>query len=195
LSCHQGKHANFERSAHSEGNVSCIGCHQIHNSKGEPLLKAPQATLCFECHTGTEPQFAMAFHHKVNEGLVQCTDCHDPHGAVEAKSLQQVARQNAACVKCHAGAGGPFTYEHLAVKTEGCTACHTPHGGPNARMLNRAKVNSICLQCHSPAVTPATSAHSQTGQTQPCTTCHTGIHGSNVSPVLLNENPQGGSQR
>ena len=30
LGCHQGQHANFERSAHGEGNVSCIGCHSVH---------------------------------------------------------------------------------------------------------------------------------------------------------------------
>ena len=34
LSCHQGQHASFERSAHGEGNVSCIGCHSIHASAG-----------------------------------------------------------------------------------------------------------------------------------------------------------------
>ena len=32
LSCHEGHHANFERSAHGEGNVSCIGCHSVHAS-------------------------------------------------------------------------------------------------------------------------------------------------------------------
>ncbi len=30
LGCHQGKHANFERSAHGEGNVGCVGCHSVH---------------------------------------------------------------------------------------------------------------------------------------------------------------------
>ena len=34
LGCHQGKHANFERSAHGEGNVSCIGCHSVHARRG-----------------------------------------------------------------------------------------------------------------------------------------------------------------
>ncbi|MGA7860170.1 MAG: cytochrome c3 family protein, partial [Terracidiphilus sp.] len=49
LSCHQGKHANFERSAHGEGNVSCISCHSVHAATvTEHLLKAAQPQLCFQ---------------------------------------------------------------------------------------------------------------------------------------------------
>src|ERR1022692_3770799 len=33
LGCHQGKHANFERSAHGEGKVSCVSCHSVHDSE------------------------------------------------------------------------------------------------------------------------------------------------------------------
>jgi DmsE family decaheme c-type cytochrome len=194
LGCHQGKHANFERSAHGENNVSCIGCHSVHASgANESLLKAPQPSLCYQCHTDVKPQFSMPFHHKVNEGLVQCTDCHDPHGSFEKKGLKSAAQQDAVCVKCHTEAAGPFVYEHAVVKTEGCTACHSPHGGPNPRLLNRANVNTICLQCHSPSTnftsfTPAGPAHNQAAQYQSCLICHTAIHGSNVSSVFFNPN-------
>jgi predicted CXXCH cytochrome family protein len=46
--CHKARHANFERSVHDKGNVSCIGCHSIH-SAGAPkhLLKMEQPQLCF----------------------------------------------------------------------------------------------------------------------------------------------------
>jgi DmsE family decaheme c-type cytochrome len=193
LTCHQGKHPNFERSAHGEGNVSCIGCHATHASKTEPLLKAAQPTLCYQCHTDIKPQFSMPFHHKVNEGLVQCSDCHDPHGSFEKKGLKSATQQDAVCVKCHTEVAGPYVYEHAAVKTEGCTACHTPHGGPNPRLLNRANVNTICLQCHSPSMnfstfTPGGPSHNQAAQYQSCTICHTSIHGSNVSDVFFNSN-------
>ena len=192
LGCHQSQHANFERSAHGDGNVSCIGCHSVHASAGnESLLKAPQPTLCFQCHTDIKPQFSMPFHHKVNEGLVQCTDCHDPHGTFEKKGLKSATEQDAVCVKCHTETAGPFVYEHAVVKTEGCTACHFPHGGPNPRLLNRANVNTICLQCHSPsmnstAFTPEGPAHNQAAQYQSCLICHTSIHGSNVSNIFFN---------
>jgi DmsE family decaheme c-type cytochrome len=197
LGCHQGKHSNFERSAHGEGNVSCIGCHSIHAGEDkEHLLKLAQPTLCFQCHTDVKPQFSMPFHHKVNEGLVRCSDCHDPHGSFEKKGLKSAAQQDAVCVKCHTEVAGPFVYEHAVVRTEGCTACHFPHGGPNPRLLNRANVNTICLQCHttSPnfttAGTPTGPAHNQAMQYQSCIICHADIHGSNVGQHFFNTNLQ-----
>ncbi len=194
LGCHQGKHANFERSAHGEGNVSCLGCHSVHASTTpEHLLKAEEPQLCFQCHTDVKPQFSMPFHHKVEEGLVKCSDCHDPHGTFGEKGLRSSTQQDAVCTKCHTETAGPFVYEHAVVKTEGCTACHTPHGGPNPRLLNRANVNTICLQCHSPSPnfttgSPLGPAHNQATQYQSCTICHTSIHGSNVSAVFFNSN-------
>ncbi len=191
LGCHQGKHANFERSAHGENNVSCLGCHDIHGSKQEALLKAPQPQLCYQCHTDVKPQFGQPFHHKVDEGLVKCSDCHDPHGTFNSKSLKSVSQQDAVCMKCHAEKAGPFVYEHAVVKTEGCVACHTPHGGPNPRLLTRANVNTLCLECHSPSANfttgqPIGPAHNQATQYQSCTICHTDVHGSNVSAVFFN---------
>ena len=191
LGCHQGKHANFERSAHGEGNVSCLGCHSVHAATTpDHLLKAAQPQLCFQCHTDMKPQFSMPFHHKVEEGLVKCSDCHDPHGTFGKKGLKSSTQQDAVCTKCHTETAGPFVYEHAVVKTEGCTACHTPHGGPNPRLLNRANVNTICLQCHSPSPNfttdpPMGPAHNQAAQYQSCTICHTSIHGSNVSADFL----------
>lgn len=190
LGCHQGKHRNFERSAHGEGNVSCIGCHDIHNSTADALLKAPQATLCFQCHAEVEPEFSMPVHHQVIEGVVQCSDCHDLHGAVGKKGVRSAAAQDASCLKCHAGKAGPWVYEHAVVKIEGCSACHTPHGGPNPRLLNRASVNNICMQCHSASVNfsasaPAGSHHNQAAQAESCLTCHASIHGSNSSALFL----------
>lgn len=193
LTCHQSQHANFERSGHGEGNVSCLGCHSVHAAKTpDHLLKAEQPQLCYQCHTDVKPQFNMPFHHKVEEGLVKCSDCHDPHGTTIAKGLRASSQQDAVCTKCHTETAGPFVYEHAAVKTEGCMACHTPHGGPNPRLLNRANVNTICLQCHSPspnfstAGLPSGPAHNQAAQYQSCTICHTDIHGSNVSSVFFN---------
>ena len=192
LDCHQGQHSNFERSGHGEANVSCVSCHSIHGGQDpEHLLKAAQPALCFQCHGDTRPQFSMPFHHKVEEGLVKCSDCHDPHGTFGRKGLKSASQQDAVCLKCHAETAGPFVYEHAVVKTEGCVACHSPHGSPNPRLLNRANVNTICLQCHSPSQNfstgePIGPAHNQAVQYQSCTICHTDIHGSNVSAVFFN---------
>ena len=189
--CHKARHANFERSVHDKGNVSCIGCHSIH-SAGAPkhLLKMEQPQLCFQCHSDVKPQFSMPFHHKVEEGMMQCTDCHDAHGALGENALPSSTWQFMACTKCHTLTAGPFVYEHAAVKAEGCTACHFPHGGTNPRLLTQAKVNRICLQCHlpspnSPTGQPAVPEHIQSAQSQSCISCHSSIHGSNVSDVFL----------
>jgi DmsE family decaheme c-type cytochrome len=195
LGCHQGKHANFERSAHGEANVSCVSCHSIHKSASEEhLLKAStQTKLCYQCHTDVKSQFSMPFHHKVNEGLLNCSDCHDPHGTFQSKMLRSTAEQTAVCTKCHTETAGPFVYEHPVVKTEGCNSCHTPHGSQNARLLNTSNVNSLCLQCHSATnasafphvVSPTGPVHNQAAQYVACTSCHTQIHGSNASNIFF----------
>jgi DmsE family decaheme c-type cytochrome len=190
LECHQGQHANFERSAHGEGDVTCTSCHSAHKFE-EPaaMLKMKQPALCYQCHTDVKPAFSQPFHHKVNEGLMSCSDCHDPHGTFQPKQLRTSAAQDAVCVKCHTETAGPWVYEHPPIKTEGCTSCHFPHGSPNARLLTRSNVNTLCMQCHSPSMNfnaPGTpSFHNQANQYQACTVCHTQIHGSNASSVFF----------
>ena len=186
LSCHAGAHSNFDRSPHAKANVGCTSCHSIHGSKDETLLKAPQPTLCFQCHGDVKPAFGMPFHHQVNEGLMKCSDCHDVHGTFENSNLRSTADQNAICTKCHTDVRGPFVYEHVPVKAEGCVSCHSPHGSQNARLLNMPSINTLCNQCHSPV-----SLHAITGMGQgsaelaPCTSCHTYIHGSNINAAFL----------
>ena len=47
LTCHAGKHANFERSKHAEARVSCLSCHSVHQSASKAnLLKVDQPELC-----------------------------------------------------------------------------------------------------------------------------------------------------
>jgi DmsE family decaheme c-type cytochrome len=194
LSCHEGQHANFERSEHAKGKVSCVSCHSVHASQEpEHLLKVAQPLLCLQCHTDVKPQFSMPFHHRVEEGLMKCSDCHDPHGTFQGKQLRSTADQNAICAKCHAEVAGPFVYEHPVVKVEGCTSCHSPHGSPNPRLLNVSNVNTLCLQCHSAtnaaafphAVSPTGPVHNQAAQYVACTNCHSQIHGSNASNIYF----------
>jgi DmsE family decaheme c-type cytochrome len=187
LSCHAGAHPNFDRSPHAKAGVSCVSCHSVHAS-GSPdhLLKAAQPTLCFQCHTDTKPQFSMPFHHRVNEGLVKCSDCHDVHGTFLPNNVRNTADQNAICTKCHSEVRGPFVYEHAPVKAEGCLACHTPHGSQNARLLNMPSINTLCNQCHSQVA--ADTVHSMgagSAELQPCTSCHTYIHGSNMNAAFI----------
>lgn len=186
LSCHAGAHPNFDRSPHAKANVGCTSCHNIHGSKEEALLKAPQPALCFQCHNDVKPAFSMPFHHRVNEGLVKCNDCHDVHGTFGNNNVKSTADQNAICTKCHAETRGPWVYEHAAVKAEGCMACHTPHGSQNARLLNMGNINVLCNQCHSPVA--AGTVHGMaagSASATPCIACHTFIHGSNFNEAFL----------
>lgn len=187
LGCHAGAHPNFDRSPHARANVSCLGCHSVHNPETpEKLLKAEQPKLCFQCHSDQKAAFDMPFHHPVNEGAVSCSDCHNPHGTFNKANLKTTADQNAVCTKCHAETRGPFVYEHAAVKAEGCVGCHTPHGSQNARLLNMPSINTLCNQCHSPVA--AGTVHGMgpgSSDQQPCTGCHTFIHGSNINQAFL----------
>jgi len=186
LKCHAGTHPNFLRSQHAKANVSCLGCHDIHQSKEESLLKAAQPTLCYQCHADAKPAFSMPFHHKVNEGLVKCNDCHDVHGTFGNNNIKSTADQNAICTKCHAETRGPFVYEHAAVKAEGCLACHSPHGSQNARLLNMPNINTLCNQCHSPvAAGTVHGMNAGSSELTPCISCHTFIHGSNINQAFL----------
>ena len=185
LSCHAGVHANFERTAHGEGGISCLNCHSNHSfTTSEHLLKQSEPKLCYGCHTDVKSNFALPFHHRVDEGLLTCTDCHNPHGTFKDKLLRSNADENAICTKCHADTLGPFVYEHPPLKVEGCTYCHSPHGSPNPRLLIRNNINSLCLQCHTASfnfTAPGTpSFHNQANQYQACTVCHVQIHGSNT---------------
>lgn len=187
LSCHAGQHANFDRSAHAKANVSCISCHSIHKSEEKAeLLKTSQPNLCFQCHADQKAAFSMPFHHKVNEGVTMCSDCHDPHGTFGKSNLKSTADQNAVCTKCHMETRGPFVFEHAAVRAEGCVGCHTPHGSQNARLLQMGNITTLCNQCHSPVANGSVHGlDAGSASATPCISCHTMIHGSNLSQAFV----------
>jgi len=191
LTCHQGKHASFDRSPHGKNGVSCTACHSIHaGGSSKPLLKVNQPELCYRCHAEVKVQFEMPSRHNVQNGLIQCTDCHDSHGTEQEERPGASSRQDTFCADCHTSATGPFLFEHAVVKTEGCTACHFPHGGPNPHLLLRANVDAICQSCHFPAPDAKTGAHmspakSHAEPSKSCTDCHSDVHGSNRDPVFL----------
>lgn len=194
LKCHSGDpdRANYLRSSHFTNQVGCLDCHSPHNAKVErSLLRAPQTQLCYGCHTEVKAEFARPFRHRVNEGLIQCNDCHNAHGGFLPRQLRTSATQQQICTKCHTETKGPFTYEHIPVRTEGCVSCHMPHGSMNARLLKVSQVNILCLQCHTlamsdvPSQPPIGPAHNQAQKYQACTMCHSFIHGSNFSEVFF----------
>lgn len=183
LACHQNNqdHQAFQNSLHNRAGVTCTSCHSVHNAKvQEKLLVQKDPGLCYSCHAAQKSEFLKPFHHRVNEGFIKCSDCHNVHGGNAEHQLRTSAAQDEVCFKCHTEKRGPFVFEHAPVKVEGCTACHTPHGSSNARLLTRARVNTLCLGCHSALGQGMTSSnHYQNTARQSCIACHSQIHGSN----------------
>lgn len=200
LACHTRNHeqAGFPDSAHAANGLSCASCHSPHHPKERrALLAEKQPGLCYSCHSEVRADFSKLFRHRVNDGLVRCADCHNVHSPA-SRSLRANSEQDQVCFKCHRNLQGPFTFEHVPVKTEGCMSCHQPHGSVNPRMLKVNQVNVLCLQCHTPTATPNTKSgesnapstpaapvHDQTMKFQACTLCHTAIHGSNADETFM----------
>lgn len=206
LNCHEKdlNRANIRRSSHTQADVVCNSCHQIHRgSTPKNLLAKEQRELCYNCHPAVRAQFSMPSKHRVNEGFMTCSDCHNPHGAFaptwrmaqRPRMVNQALGNEEACLRCHVEKRGPFVFEHAAVRIDGCESCHLPHGSTNTRLLKRPVTLTLCLECHNGAgnfgrsgigVPTTPGSHNLANpRFQNCTTCHIRIHGSNADPQFL----------
>ncbi|HPC84127.1 MAG TPA: cytochrome c3 family protein [Thermoanaerobaculaceae bacterium] len=202
LGCHGGKSPNDiePKGVHATRGVHCEACHSMHPSKvmAESLLVSPGSSLCVSCHPDVAGSFRKPYTHPMHKSVdgsgkagMQCASCHNPHGRGGEQGLVRSAAGEVACLGCHTDKRGPFVFSHPALETRGCLGCHEPHGSANPMMLTRSRVAPLCLECHSP--TSAATVGSQppsfhdlrSPRYQNCTTCHTAVHGSNSSPLLL----------
>ena len=178
LRCHEGTHRpmDWKLSDHARANVACWSCHSQGASPHSLTARKPGREVCYSCHREQAATFELTSHHPVREGRLTCADCHNPH-----KRHQTVADTNKLCASCHAPQRGPFVFAHGAISgnlTEGCLDCHRPHGSPNGKLLKYAG-RGVCLQCH------ADHALHFVGRTCWTSGCHSDLHGSNTSPLLL----------
>lgn len=177
LSCHEnGSRLHWHVSAHAASDVSCTGCHRIHEPEASPD--------CGTCHRRENARIQRSSHMPVREGSQKCADCHDPHGGIGPASLR-AASVNEVCHRCHADKRGPMLFDHPPVR-EDCTLCHDPHGSNHRNMLVQ-RPPLLCQRCHmvgghaswlydgAELRSPATS---QFGGKN-CLNCHSRIHGSN----------------
>ena len=180
LSCHTDDSGAFFAGPHGKSAMDCVSCHSIHYAaQGPKLLKQNGNQNCSVCHRDTAAKFALNERHRLREGILDCITCHDPHGPSIRERLAGFKHQ--ACFQCHTEKTGPFLYEHEASRIEGCSVCHDVHGSPNRHMLIFQDVADLCFSCH----IAAPSFHSRFDQTTNCVTCHSTIHGSNLSPIFL----------
>ena len=188
LQCHGAdvKAAQWLNTGHSKNGVTCTGCHDVHQSAGNPaLLRKPKNEMCLSCHPQTKADFQQNSHHPLIEGRVNCTDCHDPHqSGLGTKALLKSGDDK--CVRCHMEKRGPFAYEHqtsINGGDEGCSNCHRSHGSPNPKLLELFG-RATCLQCHSEISTDAN--HRPRGGDCWQAGCHTRIHGSHNNRWFIN---------
>ena len=185
LKCHSANATfnlhNWNASTHSQNEVSCFNCHDVHASPDLKVSPINTGKLCFECHQSAQAEFLLPNHHPLNEGRIFCTDCHDPHGNTSELLRRDDIRET--CLQCHPEKRGPFVFEHADV-IENCMNCHSPHGSINNNLLS-AREPFLCLQCHeghsvtAPDGSPITAGSARAYYTR-CTDCHSRIHGSDL---------------
>lgn len=213
MECHTNICRVFPMNAHARvdsdktqmpGQTGCESCHgpaskhiAVGGGRGKFIInprKDPEA--CFQCHLDVQGQFHLPQRHPVLEGRMNCAQCHDPHGKDVFKPSNGLAmgRLNESCAQCHRDQTRPFVYEHPALR-EGCVTCHSPHGSINSKMLVERDVN-LCLKCHvqmaGGGVGPGQVyigkiEHSAYVRQGTCWSagCHTAVHGSNMSRLLV----------
>jgi DmsE family decaheme c-type cytochrome len=165
--------------------------HQAHDPKAERfLLVEQQDRLCVTCHQDAASEFARFSHHPValtkgSEPGVQamhCTSCHNVHSGRE-RAMLPTREVSDTCATCHVEKAGPFVFEHMGGQSgvsDGCLTCHAQHGSHSPDLLI-ADGRGLCMQCHT----------NRASHYDPLTCwtsgCHTDIHGSNHSLLLLGE--------
>lgn len=186
LSCHTreaGTH--WSGSMHEFAQVSCTGCHSVHDAVDKATTQAGRTSQCLDCHRRQRAQMQHPSSHPLRSGQMHCTDCHSPHGGPGTAMLME-STLNDQCYQCHAEKRGPFLWEHAPV-AEDCTECHRPHGS-NHRNLLQARTPWLCQECH---MAPFHPSNAESGMGLPprgassnmlgkdCSNCHTQVHGSN----------------
>ena len=171
---------------HERNGVSCTECHAAgrHAEKGsKSLLAGEPVELCAKCHREEAGAQARPFSHRDGSKPFACTNCHSVHSKGRTGTLGQLGH-GGVCLDCHTDKASPFVFQHPPKDAEGCPACHEPHGSTNPKMLTRRSVAELCLECH----TDVPRFHDLSRyRYRNCQTCHKAVHGSNHSPVLLDE--------
>ena len=181
-----GDHDNFLRSAHSEGQIGCLGCHTVDAAKTPTRLPEPPSPRSATPATRHRGQFSRTMQHRVDEGLLKY-DCHNPHGAGPDKLLRTASTGDAICTKCHTEGWVPSPLSILPSRPKDAspathpTARRTRAVEPQQRQHPLPPVpHRLHLHC-----SRAPSFHNQAVQYQACTICHVSLHGSNFNPYFF----------
>jgi len=176
------------KSSHFGEGKACLNCHN--EGHGAAFVESGQVAnrnlvndissgLCTDCHTDVRTRMNRPYSHPMNDYDNTCVGCHNPH---QTRTDMLGQRMNETCATCHPTQNGPFMFEHLGTRNEGCGGCHEPHGSTHPNLLNRHTTQILCISCHTD--TPAFHDQADPRYRQ-CTACHSAIHGSNISHLLM----------
>ncbi len=155
--CHQKEYQMWVTSPHSQASLNDV-FRKEYAAEGRP-------SFCMGCHSSGYDPKSGAY---VYEGVV-CTTCHyTENNAKHPTAPFKIAKESAACGRCHSGAHAP-TYDewliskHSAAKID-CVDCHTPHNNG----LRMDDINATCSNCHKTAITDKVHMGANTS----CVDCH-----------------------
>jgi len=131
VSCHKDVAARLTMPSHHpviEGAMSCVSCHDPHNSKTATLVtKTEQCTKCHQNVRGPH-----VFEHP--PAVEDCVICHNPHGSPNRRLLQLA--QPMQCLQCHSLASRMHGNPPRGAQLRGCTNCHgAVHGSQSDPVL------------------------------------------------------------
>lgn len=71
----------IESACHTEGTMSCVSCHSLHNSDPNDQLARNRSDnqACTQCHSAIAHDLTSHTHHPVESAGSQCYNCHMPH--------------------------------------------------------------------------------------------------------------------
>jgi hypothetical protein len=120
--CHIDTHDEWEVSAHSEGELTCVRCHNPHTTN---LKVGAVGDLCTVCHNEEGHFYQYTAHAQQN---LTCTDCHmrvsdSPIGGGHGQRVHTFTVDLKTCNQCHEeGMHFPVSGEELAADEEMWTA-------------------------------------------------------------------------
>jgi predicted CXXCH cytochrome family protein len=148
---------------YKKGDLTCISCHSMHDSKPDDQLAAKMETNggCVQCHTKFQERVPSHTHHAADSSGSLCYNCHMPYttyGLLKGIRSHQISNPNAAvaqktgrpnaCNLCHLDKPLGWTADYLAnwygqtapplsteEKTRSATVLHALKGDAGQRAL------------------------------------------------------------
>ncbi len=195
----------IERIGGRSDRLSCLACHDTHDSASATLLRTPAVgnEACRSCHAEQDHALVGGGH-----GGNDCQDCHGDHERpAHALSTNRAADpQDQYCYECHGPDGEattistkkghpmwkPMTEAMQSTGHEGlvgCRDCHTPHADADKLpfLLTAGTIAKTCTECHVEQASVLGTDHDAAvvavgDVEESCVSCHT-VHGANKPPA------------